>query len=515
MFITYNILTLWQRGVILGETPLPSAPRSIFEYISQKDRERIQNIASGAAGAAPSAGSTPESGPSQRPSIVVPHMEPHIAQAALRGFQPFTTDSVKQARYTAYLKSQATPDPGRDIGFVPIGMMPGQKIDEFNKELSDYAKAAAIFKPISGAMAGRFTSAAVVENAPKVVEGLHTPSVESENARAIAEAQAKAMDPGVEKEEETPKAHAARMGMYGRLTREVKPWQPAKLLCKRFGVKDPNPEPVVDASTVPAPPSANPGSTDDSVPDIPTFTGTESFRAPSGAGLTGRQGSSGQGRKDPSNVGLGEDDDQGRDTLTYERPAMDIFKAIFASDEEDSDEDEDAKMDQDDDKPSTVASSSVPLAIGGTALPTSEISISVTTTSHEPQSNGDTLAVPEKIDTASFKPTFIPRDGKKSKEDKGKKDRKKKGERTIVSFELDEDGGESLSLSLSKEKSRDRPKKKRKDKNRKEDDDESMWVEKPPPEAVKGVAASIPESMDVDAGEQAADRGRKRAIDFW
>jgi len=372
-------------------------------------------------------------------------------------------------------------------------------------------------------MAGRFTSAAVVDNAPKVVEGLHTPSVESENARAIAESQARAMDAGLEKEEETPKAHAARMGMYGRLTREVKPWQPAKLLCKRFGVRDPNPEPVVDTTAAPAPPGANADSTDPAVPDIPAFTGTESFRAPSGAGLTGRQGSSGQGRKDPSNVGLGEDDDQGRDTLTYERPAMDIFKAIFASDEEDSDGEDDVKMEDDDDKPSHTASSGVPLSSGASAeaLPTSEIGIPAPTlTSYEPQSNGSISTVPGKIDTVSFKPTFIPRDGKKSKDkDKGKKDKKKKGERTIVSFDLDEDGVDSLSLSIPKEKSKDRPKKKkRKDKERKEDaddDDESMWVEKPPPEAVKSiVAASISDSMDEDT-EPAADRGRKKAVDFW
>ena len=38
------------------------------------------------------------------------------------------------------------------------------------------------------------------------------------------------------------------------------------------------------------------------------------------------------------NVGLGEDESQGRDTLTYVRPSMDIFKAIFANDDESDDE---------------------------------------------------------------------------------------------------------------------------------------------------------------------------------
>jgi len=226
-------------------------------------------------------------------------------------------------------------------------------------------------------------------------------------------------------------------------------------------------------------------------------------------------------------VGLGEDEDQGRDTLTYERPAMDIFKAIFASDEEDSDGEDDEKMDEDADKPSGLASSVVPNGGKSTeAIPTSDIGISAPTpTSYEPHSNGNTSTAPEKFDVASFKPTFIPRDGKKSKDkDKGKKDKKKKSEKTIVSFDLDEDGGESLSLSLPKEKSKDRPKKKKRKeketgrKERADDEDETMWIEKPPAEAVKSIVAAStvnPDSMDVDAGEPATDRGRKKAIDFW
>jgi G patch domain-containing protein 1 len=34
--------------------------------------------------------------------------------------------------------------------------------------------------------------------------------------------------------------------MYGALTREIVPWQPSRLLCKRFGVKDPNPDITTD-----------------------------------------------------------------------------------------------------------------------------------------------------------------------------------------------------------------------------------------------------------------------------
>lgn len=389
-------------------------------------------------------------------------------------------------------------------------------MDEFNKELSDYAKAATIFKPITGAMAGRFTSAAVVDSAPKIIGGLHTPSIESENARAIAQSQATEVEM---KEEETPKAHAARMGMYGRMTREVQLWQPTRLLCKRFGVKDPNPESIVDVQV-----AAGPGDT--AMAEVPAFTGTESFRAPSGAALSGRIGGSGsqQGKKDLSNIGLGEDDSQGRDTLTYEKPAMDIFKAIFASDEEDSDGEDETKADDVDDKAFSppVASGATLSRMDADLPPPAHLEAGPSaSSSYKLSSNG---AEPEAIDITSFKPTFIPRDGKKLKDkDKVKKDKKKKGERTIVSFEMDDDGGESLSLSIPKEKSGRRPKKKRKGKDRKEGgddgDDEGMWVEKPPPEATKDVVLDEPrlksDMMNVDAKETLGDRSRKKAVDFW
>ena len=38
---------------------------------------------------------------------------------------------------------------------------------------------------------------------------------------------------------------------------------------------------------------------------------------------------------------MAEDVNQGRDTLSYTKPSIDIFKAIFASDDEDDDEEED------------------------------------------------------------------------------------------------------------------------------------------------------------------------------
>ncbi|KAJ7663790.1 hypothetical protein DFH06DRAFT_1295824 [Mycena polygramma] len=464
-----------QRGTLLGETPLPSAPRSVFEYMSQKDRERLKNIAS-AGPPPPKEAAAADSAPTPRlPStITIPRTEPHIALAALRGgFVPFATNPTKQARYTAYLESQA----GSDAPPPAPKPMPGQNVDEFNKELEDYAKAALIFKPLSGAMAGRFTSATIVEHGPQLNEGLYTPSAE-DLARKDAELQR------IEEEKVSPKVHAARMGMYGPMTRETQPWQPAKLLCKRFKVKDPNPpaETPVDAPKAAGfaePAGAAPGA------------GWDQFTVPSGDGGAAGTSTASGGRRDLSNIGLGDDEAQGRDTLTYQRPAMDVFKAIFASDDEDSDDEVEADKDN---EPPPPVQATVPPA---QTAPVPDIAM---------PDVPEAVVESGVVDVATFKPTFIPREGKAKKDsdrakDKKEKKEKRKKEKVLVSFQEDEEDGGPLQISV-----KDRPKKKRR-KEKQPDEEESMWVEKPPPEVVKEFSVPVPP-------ESEAPKGRKRAIDF-
>ncbi|KAJ7580229.1 hypothetical protein C8J56DRAFT_962576 [Mycena floridula] len=435
-----------QRGSLLGETPLPAAPRSVFEFMSQKDRERIKNIAA-----------NPSTGPAAPPppaSITIARIEPHVASAALRGFQPFTSEPAKQARYLAYLHSQADPTSAPDVELKPL---PSQSIEEFNKELQDYSKSALIFKPISGAMAGRFTSAAIVEHGSKVHEGLHTPSANDEPA-AVEEKKVE--------EEISPRAHAAKMGMFGPLTREIQPWIPDRLLCKRFGVKDPNPKP---ATTDEMPPAAA------AAPEMNVSQVHVPVDEPK----------SSKGPRDLNNVGLGEDETQGRETLTYQRPAMDVFKAIFASDDEDSDS-EDAKMD--DPEPEPEPAPAVEPAVEPEPIPAAPVNALV--------------------DLSTFKPTFIPRDGKSKPEKEKSKEKKKKQKKSLlVSFEMDEEGaGESETVELPKKK------KKRKAKPVVDNDDDAMWVEKPMPAAVQNLQSSV---SPAPPGEQASlAKGRKRAVDF-
>jgi len=209
------------------------------------------------------------------------------------------------------------------------------------------------------------------------------------------------------------------------------------------------------------------------------------------------------GKRDLANIGLGDDEEQGKDTLTYERPTKDIFKAIFASDEEDSDDEVDIPMNDAMDEP-----------VAPVAGPASAVSADIATSSQplENQRSSET-----KVDLASFKPTFVPKsereDRRKDQDRKEKKDRdKKKKGKMVVSFDVDDEGGD-----LPKEKGRDK-KERRKEKRQKKDkeqgqDEEGMWVEKSPPEIVKDLV--IPVSTEVDGSEGTRHpRGRKRAVDF-
>ncbi|KAG6850675.1 hypothetical protein H0H93_010403 [Arthromyces matolae] len=432
---------------------------------------------------------------------VPPGWKPDPRRVWDKGFQPFLSDPEKHLRYNTYLRSQLATDAG-----PPLQPHSNQSRDEFHKECEGYAKAALLFKPMSNAMAGRFTSAAVVETGPKMHVGLHTPSQEESKHKE-----------GEEKKEEenlSPKANAARMGMYGPLTREAKPWQPAKLLCKRFKVRDPNPEPEVEVP----PPAAAPGSNWQQA-EIPM---TSIDGAGSGSGDAAYSGTSARdGPRDISNIGLGEDDSQGRDTLTYERPTMDVFKAIFASDEEDSDDDK-GKDDEDDE----VVEPPAVIATTSNLEPSSSI---------PPPPAPAVVAAAEPLDLNTFKPTFIPREVKAKKEkdtgkvgdnDQLKKEKKEKRKREkekerrgVLSFALDEEGGEGLEVKPAK----DRPPKKKKQKKERnargeEDEDEGMWVEKPAADAVKNLVVPLPPSTvhedTENVPEPAPTRGRKRAVDF-
>ncbi|KIM22837.1 hypothetical protein M408DRAFT_28381 [Serendipita vermifera MAFF 305830] len=490
-------ITADERGSILGEEQLPAAKPSVWDYLSAKDRERLQGFKEGQ--------NTPKPGPVQPPPVQVidvPRTDPAIAKAALMGFQPFKDDPRKQTRYTAYLGSQASSQP------MQLQPSPGQSIADFNAELEGFAQAARIFKPMSTAMANRFRSSTGVETTAQPQEGLYQPTEE-----AYAQHEAKTVGAEKMQLEETPKEHAAKMGMYGTMTREQSDWMPAKLLCKRFRV----PPPKISASDAagddsntgqhhsspyPAPPSSS--------MDIDVADEGEHIRVVTSENAGTGDGS---GKRDMANIGLGEDDTQGRETLTYERPAMDIFKAIFASDEEDS---EDEAERNDPLQQSGEHSHSQPGNIASATQP--NLADPVVSAHSGP------------VDLANFRPTFVARSHKPALDkvaDKPAKAKKKSKSHGPVSFMEDDDVGLTV-VPTAKKRKRDKDQdgkssKKKRDKEMEEankkpinmvvdEEDDEMWVEKAEPTIVHQLPpapAATNETASIPTG-----KSRPRASDF-
>ncbi|CAE6495584.1 unnamed protein product [Rhizoctonia solani] len=497
-----NVPSAQERGAKLGEPALPQPTRSVFDYLSQKDRDRLLNFrATVASNTTDESQASPPPKPTVKPRIA-PTTAP-TAKAALLGFQPFAADPLRNARYTAYLQYHASGPPASDAPPASLGLLPDQNAEQFNKEMEDYAKSAAIFKPVTGAMAGRFVggTSTIIGGAPTVEGGLYQPTYEKKDEETT--------QTPVPIEELDPKANAAQLGMYGPLTHEVQPWYPHRLLCKRFGVRDPHPD---------GPPAAPTKTWEEEVGVAPTAPASvdlanvemKPLDAADGTG----EGDSDQepGPRDLGNVGLGDDPHQGVDTLTYVRPAMDVFKAIFASDEEESDDEE-----------VDVRSSTKPEA------PISALDAALASVRPAPPSASiKTEEGPEDpVDLATFKPVFTLRtktkngDKEKDKKSKDKKSKKDKGKRAALSFDVDEGAdAEDVPSSKGKRRERDGGAARKPKKPRTNDEDEGEWVEKPPPVTVAPVgagdktnpdASGVPPTLTEGTG---LSRTRKRAIDF-
>lgn len=164
---------------------------------------------------------------------------------------------------------------------------------DWAKELNEFVGAARIFKPLTGTMATRFTTSTTTAsnfqgNMDRGIDGevlVHRPAEKPED----------------------PAEAAAKLGMYGPLTRSTVPFTPCRLLCKRFNV----PFVGIAAETGSAP--------------VPTPTPTPGYGGDVGvaAPLVGR----------PE---LGVDADK-NEALEGEKAAEEVFRNIFG----DSDDEED------------------------------------------------------------------------------------------------------------------------------------------------------------------------------
>ncbi|KAM0341861.1 hypothetical protein ACHAPU_009797 [Fusarium lateritium] len=207
------------RAALLGEKSLPG--KSVFDYITSSARDRLATASGNKTlpqglGEVPEGYSMPEEERQQAVWDAAPILDRETAVAATsRGSTgPYADNEEKKARYRTYLEHFAT-------GTQPLPSKPkGMAYDDFARELSEFHNCARIFKPMTGFMASRFTTA----KKPTTV------SANDSETGLISNPELKAADPAEE---------AAKVGMYGKMTRTSEDFYPTRLLCKRFNVRPP------------------------------------------------------------------------------------------------------------------------------------------------------------------------------------------------------------------------------------------------------------------------------------
>ncbi|RAH87537.1 DUF1604-domain-containing protein [Aspergillus japonicus CBS 114.51] len=324
------------RAALLGEAQLPG--KSIFDWLTPEGRERIAKL-TGKTDLPPALSEKAPKGyelseAQKRKDLwdLVPKLDKQVAVQALTraasGWMPYSEDLEKRRRYRAFLEVRA------GLRDTMPDRVPGSTTDEWALELDEFARAAEVFKPMSGLMASRFTSAS--SGPRESSDKLDATSAEP----LLSKPAAKPEDPAVE---------AARIGMFGPMTRSTISLYPTRLLCKRFNVKPPDHvqiDPGEATGRADAPPSDGrfQSAGYQNVPGPKELVSREVMNQ-----LlvdAGRSGSLTSGAEDASSaqaalVVLREPvviEPERNEALEAERPGEAVFKAIFGSDDEDEDE---------------------------------------------------------------------------------------------------------------------------------------------------------------------------------
>ncbi|XP_062817762.1 G patch domain-containing protein 1 isoform X3 [Anolis carolinensis] len=207
--------TASQRRELLGETSLKGPATSVLEYLSDKDKERIQEVKQAAETQAKTP-SLPQQCLQNRFQAPALHDAPpkwqQLTSTGSNDFRPFAKDPEKQKRYenyTASLKRDAK------VEVLASCVDPNMTEWERRREREEFSRAAMLYKSSSSVLSSRFTSAKHEDDTDKVEV------------------------PRDQEADVDDKKAAAKMKMFGKLTREKFEWHPDKLLCKRFNVPDP------------------------------------------------------------------------------------------------------------------------------------------------------------------------------------------------------------------------------------------------------------------------------------
>jgi G patch domain-containing protein 1 len=318
------------RSSLLGETPLPG--KSVFDFIPKEARDRLAtltgkaNLPQGLGEAPPDAQQSSTKAQAKDLWSFVPVVGKDIAAAALAkgatGWMPYSEDLKKRARYVGFLELRA----GKrdDLPERVVGM----SVSDWAKELQEFAHAAQVFKPTTGIMASRFTSSSS-SNQPGSADGTTTDSL--------------LRKPVVKPED--PAEQAAKLGMYGPMTRSSFPFHPSRLLCKRFNVKPPVDVPHGDGFE--SGPHSSKGKVEEPVSKFAMdrmmqevlTKGPPVLKRPDWMNAAAQEPAQATAAAATAPLfGHATVDVEKNEALTQDRASEDVFKAIFGDDDDDEDD---------------------------------------------------------------------------------------------------------------------------------------------------------------------------------
>lgn len=326
------------RAALLGEDQLPA--KSIFDWMTPEGREKIAKL-TGQTNLPPALGEKAPKGyelsDSQRQKQLwdlVPKLDKLVAVQALTraasGWMPYSDDEAKRARYRTFLEIRA------GLRDTLPERVSGSSTDEWVTELDEFSRAAEVFKPVSGVMASRFTSAS---SGPK---GASDESESDANTPLLSKPSEKPEDPAIA---------AAKIGMFGPMTRTTISFYPTRLLCKRFNIKPPS-HVQVDPGEPSGGSSASAGGrfqsagyqTDTRPRELVSQDAMNQLMLAAGGGgaLVPSRGDSASPMHaaptpKPQQAPVVIEADR-NEALEAERPGEAVFKAIFGSDDEDEEE---------------------------------------------------------------------------------------------------------------------------------------------------------------------------------
>jgi G patch domain-containing protein 1 len=301
--------------------------KSIFDFIPKEARDRLAAV-SGRADLPQGLGEAAPEGhlPANKAQAkdlwgLVPKLEKSVAAAALAkgatGWMPYEEDKAKRARYVSFLELKAGLKedlPNRNDGVSTT---------DWVKELQEFAHAAEVFKPTTGIMASRFTS-----SSSSTLNGSGSGAATDNLLRQPA---AKPEDPAEQ---------AAKLGMYGPMTRSSFPFYPSRLLCKRFNVKPPpDMPPEFDAGE-----NHFKSQTEEAVSKSAMeklqhefLTNGPALQRPAWMGQTPEASTPPAAATATQEGKHAVVDVEKNDALSIKRASEDVFKAIFGDDDDDED----------------------------------------------------------------------------------------------------------------------------------------------------------------------------------